>query len=563
MRRVGLLIKNASGIGLLCLIAACGNGDKPATRDLVQSPDELDPKTTENIRQLLDYAGTHKQLPDDSVLLFDQALLSKVYQEREYKPVWGSREEWQPLADSLFTFLQMAKWYGLFPEDYHFLKLSSIRQRILADSVRKGDRTDAALWARADIMLTDAFVHVIKDLKLGRLPLDSISARKDSVLPADFYLQRLSAARGKQSLSLAFYGLEPTHEGYRRLKAAIPAFLANASDRVYTQVPQPKDPRFKQALQTRLYEGGYLDQDSITADSATLVRAVKKFQEEHNIAVDGRVGEGTVRILNTNDKDRFVSIAITLDRYKHLPDSMPGRYVWVNIPGYYMLLHQGDSINVESKIICGKPATRTPLLTSAISELITYPQWTVPTSIIAKEILPAVKRDPGYLAKKGFSLINGKGDEVDPFTVEWSKYSKGIPYKVVQGSGDANALGILKFNFPNKYAVYLHDTNQRYLFAQAMRSLSHGCVRVQSWEKLAYSIIRYDYKSREDGKTSAVEDSLNSWLKRKEKHHITVKNRLPVFIRYFTCEWRNNRLLFYDDIYGEDRMARRQYFAGK
>lgn len=104
MRRVGLLIKNASGIGLLCLMAACGNGDKPATRDLVQSPDELDPKTTENIRQLLDYAGTHKQLPDDSALLFDNALLSKAYQEREYKPIWGSREEWQPLADSLLVF---------------------------------------------------------------------------------------------------------------------------------------------------------------------------------------------------------------------------------------------------------------------------------------------------------------------------------------------------------------------------------------------------------------------------------------------------------------------------
>ena len=145
---------------------------------------------------------------------------------------------------------------------------------------------------------------------------------------------------------------------------------------------------------------------------------------------------------------------------------MPSRYVWVNLPGYYMQLMQDDSVLITSKIVCGKKITRTPLLTSAISNLVTYPQWTIPESIIAKEILPGIKKDSNYLSKKGYSLIDSKGDEIDPHTVDWSKYKKTIPYKVVQGSGDENALGILKFNFPNKYAVYLHDTNQRYLFSR-------------------------------------------------------------------------------------------------
>jgi murein L,D-transpeptidase YcbB/YkuD len=193
--------------------------------------------------------------------------------------------------------------------------------------------------------------------------------------------------------------------------------------------------------------------------------------------------------------------------------------------------------------------------------MITYPQWTIPNSIIEKEILPGVKRDSAYFRKKGFSLIDKDGNEVDPHSVDWAKYKKYIPYKVVQGSGDDNALGILKFNFNNKYAVYLHDTNQRYLFAQAVRSLSHGCVRVQQWEELAYSILNYD--TPDEKKLQAREDSLSAWLGRKEKRSIGIRKRLPLYIRYHTCEPRDGEIMFFDDMYGEDKRIRDTYFAGK
>ena len=124
---------------------------------------------------------------------------------------------------------------------------------------------------------------------------------------------------------------------------------------------------------------------------------------------------------------------------------------------------------------------------------------------------------------------------MDPYSVDWTKYHKGIPYRVVQGSGDANALGIFKFNFNNKYAVYLHDTNQRYLFAAATRALSHGCVRVQEWEKLANYILENDNKLSESA-LEAKTDSMYSWLKRKVKREHSYSHRLPVFIRYITCE---------------------------
>jgi murein L,D-transpeptidase YcbB/YkuD len=200
------------------------------------------------------------------------------------------------------------------------------------------------------------------------------------------------------------------------------------------------------------------------------------------------------------------------------------------------------------------------MLTSAINALITYPQWVPPPSIVQREILPAVKKNPGYLNRKGFSLLDKDGNEVDPYTVNWAKYTKGVPYRIVQGSGDANALGIMKFVFDNKYSVYLHDTNQRYLFGNAMRSLSHGCVRVQEWQPLAFWLLKND--SIASGGGTRV-DSVKTWLANKQKRTISLRNKVPVYIRYITCEGQAGKVIFFDDVYGDDKVLRERYFAGK
>jgi murein L,D-transpeptidase YcbB/YkuD len=548
------------------LFMACNNAEKPPVAVIVQSPEEMQEKMKAILQNAAQFAVENEGKIDDSITLQQSSLIRLAYEKEDFQTLWSVKGKWHQSGDSLLNFIEHARLFGLFPQDYHFDQLTSLKKRFLEDSLGKTDRMDAALWSRADLMLTDAFFLLVHDIKLGRLPNDSVTLRKDSTISDDFYLSQLSSIRNLLSLSTEMRKLEPVHEGYHALKAGIKKFLDSADYRDLTIVPSRlKDPEgFKTALQKRLYEGGYIAFDSTAADSMQLADAVKKFQQRHGIAVDGKAGDGTLRMLNMSDRERFVRIAITMDRYKLLPEKMPDRYVWVNLPGYYMQLRENDTIKISSKIICGRPLTRTPLLTSAISELVTYPQWTIPTSIIVKEILPAVKKNPGYLEKKGFSLIDANGDEVDPYTVEWSKYNKGIPYRVVQGSGDDNALGIMKFNFNNKYAVYLHDTNQRYLFGQATRSLSHGCVRVQDWEKLAYYIIRYDNKKYADAKKkSPTEDSVITWLDRKEKHSIPVRNRLPVYLRYFTCEGKDQRIIFYDDVYGEDKALRERYFAAK
>ncbi len=529
---------------------------------IVHSPEEMKVTATELIGTAINHAVSHNGITEDSLLLGEPQLAKFIYENNSYVPLWFNKQDWFRAADSLFEFIRSSRLYGLFPEDYHLAELTGIRERIAADTLAKKDRNDALLWSKADMMLTDAFVGIIKDIKLGRLPNDSITLRKDSVLMPEFYQQQFESLKKAGSLVKLVELLEPKERGYHLIKEGIQKFLDSADYRVFTLVPSPKkEPgQFKRLLQKRLFEGGYIGSDSVQADSAHIAEAVKKFQHEKDIAVDGVAGEGTLRLLNMSDREKFIRIAISLDKYKQLPEKMPYRYIWVNVPGYYMDVVEGDSVKFSSRVICGKPKTKTPLLNSAISILITYPQWVPPPSIVRKEILPAVKKNPGYLARKGFSLVNSKGEEVDPYSVDWSKYNNSIPYRVVQGSGDANALGIMKFHFDNKYSVYLHDTNQRYLFASSRRSLSHGCVRVQEWEKLAYYILRYD--SLTSGGGSKI-DSVKTWLQKKQKRNIAVKNKLPVYIRYITCQGKNGGIVFYDDPYGDDQLLREKYFAAK
>lgn len=560
-RSFSLLFSCIAGLSIL---VSCHGQKEKVTDSIASNPQELQSKASSLIEDGITAAVSGEGLFGDSSIALRQAQLVKmIYEKDTYTPLWCKQEQWLPLGDSLASLIEHAQLYGLFPEDYHAPQLKEIRNRILNDSLAKGDRKDAALWSKADIIMTDALFQMIRDVKLGRLPQDSITLRKDSVLSDDFFQQQFDAIKKSGAITSVFQQLEPKHDGYQALKAGIPKFLASAKNQKFTMVPSRKDSlNFTRLLQKRLYEGGYIASDSIRADSAQLAKAIKAFQKEKGITVDGRAGEGTIRMLNTSDREKFIRIAISMDKYKMLPEKMPEKYIWVNTSADFMQVIDKGVVKLSSKVICGKATTRTPVLTSAINSLITYPQWVPPLSIILKEILPGVKKSPGYLARKGFSLLNSKGEEVDPYSVDWSKYSKGIPYKVVQGSGDANALGVIKFVFDNKYSVYLHDTNQRYLFANAMRNLSHGCVRVQEWGKLAEYILQNDSLNAKNGNYTKM-DSLRTWLKNKEKRNIVVHNRVPVFIRYITCEGQNGNIVFYDDVYAEDKMLREKYFASK
>lgn len=550
---------------ILCFvvfIVSCNNVNKPSGKDRTHSAKELQQKTISHLESFIRYSAEHKGKIDDSTSLSFPKALELNYKKDLNRPFWSNGGQWLPLGDSLFKLISNSKLYGLFPEDYHFNQLSFIHTLFYNDSTSVSDRTDATLWAKADLLLTDAFFKIVKDIKLGRLPQDSITMRKDSVLTDAFFSRQLDSVKQSGKLLSTIHELEPDIKAYYLLKQGIKKFLADYDNKTYTFVPSPSSDRanYKQLLQKRLFEGGFIATDSIPADSVHLSNALKKFQEKKGLEADGKIGSQTLRELNTTDKERFVRIAITMDRFKMLPKEMPKQYIWVNLPAYSLQVWDSNTIKFTSRIVCGKPATRSPVLTSAIAELITYPKWTIPSSIVEKEVLPGVKKNPNYFRKKGYGVYDSKGNEINPDSVDWQKFNRTIPYHVIQGSGDANALGVLKFNFNNKYAVYLHDTNERYLFGRNDRAMSHGCIRVQAWQQLAdYVLVRDDG----DGKAFLRIDSMQRWLKKKEKHSIWVKNKLPLFIRYYTCEGKDGNIVFYSDIYGEDKKLAEKYFAGK
>lgn len=537
---------------------ACDNHPGIQQKEVVETPEEINAKAEDLIKNTLeDILQNPARLPD-SIKLKNADVLQDMYKKSGYNLLWSSKGAFNHEADSLFSLIDSCRYYGLFPQDYYADRLKVLTESLAGDTVKK-PLLDAAKWAYADMLSSSAFVQLVKDLKIGRLLPDSVLV-KDTSLHAGFFSKQKTAF-ASQSVAQFAQSLEPSNKNYRALKEALRSFLPKANFRSYTFVKTKDSALLKKLLYKRI---GEEDSVKLTAnknpDSAAVAMAVKKYQHLKKLKEDGKLSTALISKLNNTDKEKLYRIAITLDKYKMLPP-LPSDYIWVNLPAFYLEVHRGDSIALQSKIICGKPATSTPQLTSAVSDMVTYPQWTIPASIIKKEILPGLKRNGGYTQRRGFSIVDANGNEISPYSVNWAKYKNGIPYKVVQGSGDANALGVMKFNFNNPYSVYLHDTNQRYLFEKSSRALSHGCVRVQKWRELAQYILRKD--SLADSTKYTPVDSLDSWLAQKKKRYIKVHQQLPLFIRYFSAEGKDGKLIMHDDIYDEDKRIREKVFAGR
>ena len=535
---------------------SCKEKSKDVTEvQIVKQPEDINAKAEDLIKSTLkEILKTDNNLPD-SVKVKNALVLQRLYDENIYEPLWSSQGVFNRNGDSLFSLISHVKEYGLFPEDYYYSKLASVRTKLSDTS--KATKLNASLWAYSDLLFSSAFVQIIKDLKVGRLVPDSI-IDKDTTLQPAFFAAKLHSFQQREDS--VFESLEPGDSGYIKLKLVLNDLLPKANFKKYTFIATDDSTQIPSLLYQRLSEEDSTLIPDEHPDSLQVSSAVKKYQKKKKSKIDGKINSALIDRLNNTDEEKFLRIAINLDRYKLLP-GLPEQYIFVNIPSYNLKLIQDDTVVLKSRVVVGKPLTRTPIITSVINNMVTYPQWTIPESIIKKEILPGLQRDPSYTLRKGYSIIDDDDNEIDPFSIKWAKYKEGIPYKVVQGSGDDNALGVLKFNFPNKYSVYLHDTNQRYLFSNKKRALSHGCVRVQAWDSLAIFILRNDSLR---GKNAVPVDSLKTWLATKQKKYIPVRKPIPLFIRYFTCDVNaEGKLVFYEDIYEEDMKLRETIFANK
>jgi murein L,D-transpeptidase YcbB/YkuD len=281
---------------------------------------------------------------------------------------------------------------------------------------------------------------------------------------------------------------------------------------------------------------------------AALEAAVKVFQRRHALDDDGIVGRNTLSALNVPIGRRIDQIRLSLERLRWVNQEAADTLVAVNIAGFRAFFFRDGALVWETRAMVGTTYRQTPTFRGDMAYLEFNPTWTIPPGILRKDTLPAIKSDPGYLAAKNIRVLDGDGREVDPSTVNWNSYTKGLPYTLRQDPGPQNSLGRVKFIFPNPYFVFLHDTPQRELFERPERAFSSGCIRVEDPLTLAELIL--------DDPVRYARPELEEIVRSGRTQRVNLADKLPVLIVYITASIGDDGgLLLYRDIYDRDARA--------
>ena len=280
-----------------------------------------------------------------------------------------------------------------------------------------------------------------------------------------------------------------------------------------------------------------------------VVAAVKKFQKNNGLATDGVVGPATTRVLNGDSfTGRIEKLVLNMERARWLPRNLGKRHIFVNQTSYKVRVVDSGRIIHSARVIVGKYKHQTPSFSDQMETVVFNPYWNVPRSIATKEMLPNLWANPYYLDDKGFEVFSRRG-QVSSGSVDWGEYTpKTMPYTFRQPPGPSNALGTMKFLFPNRHNVYLHDTPTKHLFSKNVRAFSHGCVRVQNPDKLAQVILE------REGWTA---DRIASAVRAGKNRKIALKTKVSVHLAYFTAWADGPDVSFYKDVYGRDKLLKR------
>ncbi|MBE2898688.1 L,D-transpeptidase family protein [Pasteurellaceae bacterium 20609_3] len=294
-------------------------------------------------------------------------------------------------------------------------------------------------------------------------------------------------------------------------------------------------------------KGFYTGSTNEEVYSGALVDAVKAFQARSGLSADGVVGANTRARLNpvsVSAGSNLYKLAINAQRLRVLPNEVNG--IFVNIPTYQLNYYRNGQLVLNSKVIVGKKARPTPVLTSRLSNVVVNPPWNAPTRLINEDLIPKVRRDPSYIYRNGYTIVDGKGRTIDPYTIDWENMTaKKFPYRLRQAPGGDSALGSFKFNMPSSDAIYLHDTPSRGLFSRSDRALSSGCVRVHKADELATLLLN------ENGWTTARKQQV---LASKKTTSTNLSKRDDVYLYYVTM-WvgSDGQIHTAPDIYNHDR----------
>lgn len=464
---------------------------------------------------------------------YDEAFVKQlgfIYEKRGYTPIWTNDSTFEKKGEKFIGLIENENALGLPKKRLERNKVKKIAHELIVK----------------ELQLTAQFSQMINDLKVGIM--DTSVNKMRAKLPAsdELVLQRLKEFDTVQKFGTWFASMGPNNLYYRNLAKALfnQVYKKEISKKSF-KIPTIKEDTLEAEKLSKeaLLEKGYLAKNSSEEDFET---ALKSFQLDHALKDDAVLGKYTVELLGESQQHQVERAVLSLERWRWR-SVFPEKYIWINIPEYLLRFYINDTLYSEHRVVVGKPENTTPQLTSSVRSIIALPFWTQPQSIASKEFLPAQKANSNYATRNHFKVYRG-GEEVDPNSINWKKYKEtNFPFRITQDPGDDNALGLIKFEFSNKFGVYVHDTPSKSFFNRDVRAYSHGCVRCDMPDSLARYILYRDKRQK------FIPDSLDSVVSRKEHMIVPLREPITIQIDYITVSATpQGKLRFHADVYKRD-----------
>jgi L,D-transpeptidase YcbB len=512
------------------------------------------------IRNQLEADNPEERKIVGGTLLFSSLVIQRFYQDRNFHPAWINEKKLTERAYEMRYEIQQARFDGLNPDDYHLYSISQYFDKI----EREGSAPTNLDWATLDLLLTDAFIMLSSHLYLGKVNPENLKTawniqRTAPELRID---ERLGNALKEESIRKSMEELYPSFTIYKKMRDGLRELYdfhsknLNGSDISWKALKLDKSIKQEEVhnlipeIRKRLIFWEFLEpypfENEKLYDSIMEV-GVKKIQVRHGMDPDGVIGQGTVHALNQSPENLIQAASVNLERLRWLPDNIKDlELILVNTANFQLdFIERRDTV-LSSRVIVGKSYHSTPQFNAEMSYIVFSPTWTVPNSITRNEIIPAIKKNPNYLTRNNMKILTSSGTEVSPSSIDWGKVnSRTFPYIIRQEPGQNNSLGLVKFMFPNKYSVYIHDTPARSLFEREDRALSHGCIRIQKPFELAKLLLSFD--------PSWTDEEIRKAMHLSKEKIVMLDRKIPVVVLYLTY-WADSKgdYFFRRDLYSRD-----------
>jgi L,D-transpeptidase YcbB len=476
--------------------------------------------------------------------LIQPKTVTRFYQAREFRQVWDAGK-----ATQIVHAIEGIGADGLTPAHYH---LEAIQALLKGSSHLESAKAAADL----DLLLTDAVAGMIDHLRYGKVapasldPAWNADPRKGAP-PLEEELARVAAAGSPAS---AIAAERPQHFIYRGLMEALASLREEVARGGWRAIPAgksirpgTKDSRIP-AIRARLQASGEL-QGGSSADSTRydpeLVRAVKTFQERNRQDPNGLMDKDVIEAMNVSAVARANQVRVNLERARWVLGGLGDDFLLVNLPAFKAYLIRGGKNVWETRTQIGDEAKQTPTFRADMKTVVFNPDWTLPPMIISEEVLPAMQRGENYIEKKKLVVLDANNQEVDPSSIDWQNATpETFPYTLRQPPDDENALGKIKFLFPNPYSIYLHDTPARTLFSAERRTFSHGCIRIEKPLELAQTLL----EGQDGWDLAKIQQTIDAG----ETVNVNLDRSVPVLIVYWTVSVGASGVHTMQDFYSLD-----------